>query len=105
MKIETKFSNHDVVWGVQKQYTTDSWIVIGPLTIGQVRVEVTDSNGIEGEETFSNYMDRHERKEQYMCAETGIGSGTLHQEADLFSKKAEAEKAAKKRNEEGKNSG
>ena len=98
MRIETKFSNYDIVYGVQKQYTTDSWLVIGPLTIGQVRVEVTDSDGIEGEDTFSNYMAKKGTKEQYMCVETGIGTGTLHPAEQLFSSKAEAKQAAKNRN-------
>ena len=100
MRIETKFSNYDIVYGVQKQYTTDSWLVIGPLTIGQVRVEVTDSDGIEGEDTFSNYMAKKGTKEQYMCVETGIGTGTIHNAIDLFASKAKAEQEAKYRNDE-----
>ena len=98
MIIETKFSNCDIVYAVQKQYKTDSWVVIGPLTIGQVRVEVTYSDGIEGDDTFSNYMAKKEKKEQYMCVETGIGTGTIHDATDLFALKAAAEQTAKNRN-------
>ena len=72
--------------------------MIGPLTIGQVRVEVTDSNGIEGEVTFSNYMAQKETTEEYMCVETGIDTGTIHPEDQLFFSKAEAKQAAKNRN-------
>ena len=46
------------------------------LTIGQVRA-------ISGEDA------------EYMCRETGIGSGTLHREKDLFRSEAEAQEAAK----------
>ena len=99
MKIETKFSNGDIVYGIQKKYHTDNWHVIGPLTIGQVRVEVTDSNGIEGEVTFSNYMAQKKTTEEYMCVETGIDSGTLHPAEQLFFSKPEANRAAKNRNE------
>jgi len=99
MKIETKFSNGDVVYGVQKDYQTDSWHRIGPMVIGQVRVEITDSPGIEGEEVFDNYMAQKGKKEQYMCVETGIGTGTIHYSDDLFTSKEEAKAEAAKREE------
>ena len=98
MKIETTFSNGDTVYGIQKEYQTDSWFVIGPLTIGQVRVKVTESPGINGEDTFDNFMAQHDREEQYMCVETGIGSGNLYNVESLFASKAEAKKAANNRN-------
>ena len=96
MDIETKFSNGDSVYGIQKTYNTDDWQVIGPLTIGQVRVEVTDSPGIEGEEVFDNYKAQKETIEQYMCVETGVGSGTLHYAERLFSTRDEASTEAEK---------
>jgi len=98
MQIETKFSNGDTVYGVQHEYITDKWQVIGPMTIGQVRVEITDSLGVEGEEIFSNYMAQKETKEQYMCIETGIGTGTLHDADKLFDTKAAAKCEADSRN-------
>lgn len=98
MKIETKFGNGDIVYGIQRIYSTDSWDVIGPMTIGQIRVYVTDSPGIEGEETFNNYMAQKEYKEQYMCVETGIGTGTIHYADDLFITKSEAIYEKNKRN-------
>lgn len=51
---------------------------IDRLTIGQVRAE----HGSCAEKT------------QYMCHETGIGSGTLHSEDDLFATESEAFEAA-----------
>lgn len=95
MKIETKFSNGDTVYGI---YQGDKWHVVGPLTIGQVRVEITDSPGIEGEEIFDNYKAQKGEKEQYMCIETGIGSGTIHPVDRLFYDKASAESEVKIRN-------
>ena len=98
MQIETKFSNGDTVYGIQHEYQTDHWQVIGPMTIGQVRVEITDSPGVDGEEIFSNYMAQKETKEQYMCIETGIGSGTLHYAEMLFVTKDAAKAEADNRN-------
>lgn len=46
------------------------------LTIGSIRTNT------EGETT-------------YMCRETGVGSGTVHNERDMFAKREEAEAAAK----------
>lgn len=53
---------------------------INCLTIGSVRV------------------DTHERKgNQYMCLETGVGSGNIYYESDLFHTEDEALKAAKQK--------
>ena len=94
MKIETKFSNGDIVYGLQIESYTNKWRVIGPMTIGQVRVEITDSPGIDGEEVFSNYMAQKNEAEEYMCVETGIGTGTLHPVGSLFDSKTAAETEA-----------
>ena len=91
MRIETKFSNGDTVYVVQQQYLTDKPMVIGPMTIGQVRVSITDSPGVDGEEIFSNFMPMKETEEQYMCIETGIGTGTLYSAEMMFSTKEEAQ--------------
>jgi len=45
------------------------------LTIGEVRITAGRSG----------------RKVQYMCEETGVGSGTLHNETSLFATKEEAQ--------------
>ncbi len=94
MKIETRYSNGDTVYGTQHEYHTDKWQVIGPMTIGQVRVEITNSPGVEGEELFNNYMAQMGVEEQYMCVETGIGSGTLYHVDRLFDSKSAAETEA-----------
>lgn len=101
MKIETKFSNGDKVYGIQKAYPNDKWVVIGPMLIGQVRCQVTDSPGVDGEEMFDNYKPQNSRTEQYMCVETGIGSGTLHYSFALFSSRDEAADNANILNEKG----
>ena len=98
MKIETKYNNGDVVYGVQKKYPRDSWLVIGPMTIGQVRVEITDSPGLDRESIMHNYSAQKGRKEQYMCVETGIGSGTVYDFDGLFRSKSEATKIASELN-------
>jgi len=68
------------------------------LTIGQVRFEFTGEwEGSSSE--FDNYGAQKEELEvQYMCRETGIGSGSLHYERDLFRTKEEAQKEADWRN-------
>jgi len=101
MKIETKFSNGDTVYGIQRTFRTDKWQVIGPMTIGQVRVEITDSPGREGEEESSDYMPQKGTSEMYMCVETGIGSGATYSVDRLFSDRPTAEAAAKVRNDHG----
>ena len=75
MNIETKFSIGESVY-VISSYGED-WTIKGPVTIGQVRVSITDSPGIEGEEMFDNYKPQKEYEESYMCVETGIGSGAV----------------------------
>ncbi len=90
MNITTKFSNGDTVYEVLS-YQTECEIR-GPYTVGQVRVQITDSPGIEGEERFDNYKAQKQREEEYMFIETGIGSGTIHKLEDLFATKAEATK-------------
>lgn len=90
MKIETKYNNGDVVYGVQKPYKTDGWTTIGPMTIGQIRVKITDSNG---------------RETQYMCVETGVDTGTLYPEEILFRTKAEALETAKNNNAQERSNG
>lgn len=64
------------------------------LTIGQIRLEVTDSPGCadsSATEVFSsdgdgntNFSPKKERKEMYMALETGIGSGSLYDVERLF---------------------
>ncbi len=126
MKIETKFDLGQAVWLVKKlQHTTyipcpgcaghgdillvdrttgrcpkcygrktridvahAAWHVTGPMTIGNVRVSLFGVQSTEDER-------------RYMCHETGVGSGTLWREPDLFATREEAEAEAGKRREQG----
>ena len=58
------------------------WVIRGgtevqELTIGQIQVVYTDSPGRENETMFDNYKPQQNYKEEYMCVETGIGSGSV----------------------------
>lgn len=76
--------------GGEYKYGDEEWTYGEQLTVGRVGVEITNSPGREGEEIFDNYKAQTERKEEYMCVETGVGSGTLHRVESLFPTKAEA---------------
>lgn len=54
--------------------------VVQPLTIGSVRLDTNDA----------------EHPITYMCQETGVGSGTLHRETNLFPTYEEAKEQATK---------
>ncbi len=59
------------VWGQKARGYTQEWnyrVYVQSLTIGEVRVEISNT--------------KHEV--EYMCEETGVGSGTLHDEKNLF---------------------
>lgn len=93
MKIQTQFSCGDMAW-----VFCDN----GPrqLTIGQVRVECTDSPGYE-DSPFHNYGAQKGYKEQYMCLETGVGSGTIWEfGVSLFADEASCIEANKARIEQ-----
>ncbi|MEN6445015.1 MAG: hypothetical protein ABFC98_03105 [Candidatus Cloacimonas sp.] len=78
------------------------WEVVGPYTIGQVRVEITgESEGYSPGGIFDNYgPQKYEYIEQYMLEETGIKSGTLHYADLLYSTFEAAQEACEKRNQE-----
>lgn len=73
--IITKVSCGDIIYSPNYQ---------GPLTVGQVRVCLTDSKGINDgyveciNVAFDNYKPQQSYTEEYMCEETGIGSGTVY---------------------------
>lgn len=99
MILKTKFDLGETVWMIGMfNWPSKTYMVGGPMTIGQVRKEVTNSPGVDGEEMFHNYMPQKSDKEQYMCIETGIGSGTLHDADKLFRTKAAATAEAKRLN-------
>lgn len=76
-----------------------TWVLGRKLTIGQVRVHVTDSPGRPGEARFDNFKQQSGREEDYMCVETGIGSGNIHDVSKLFPTEAMAQEEADERNE------
>lgn len=88
MKIETTFSCGDRAWVCRDGE-------VRQLTIGQVRVEITDSAGVDQEGIkFDNYAACKGYREQYMCVETGIGSGSLYEiGVCIFASKDECESA------------
>ena len=80
MKIETQLSCGDKVWRFNGAHAEQ-------LTVGQVRVEYTESRGcsdlefrgdviMNGGENYAPI--RPQQEEIYMCTETGIGSGSLY---------------------------
>lgn len=75
MKIVTRLSPGDVAYVTSGNYGE------GPIetrTIGQVRVTVTDTPGLDGMRNASNYSSQQDYVEEYMCVETGIGSGSIY---------------------------
>lgn len=118
MKLETKYDNGDIAWYIVKEHHSERYrecelceatgrvkivvsdtltadcpncfgrgdyyhpVVIGaqavPRTIGQVRV-LSESKTNRGKKVV-----------EYMCRETGIGSGQIYKEADLYSTLEEA---------------
>jgi len=75
-----------------------------PVTVGRVSVEVTDSPGVKGEEDWHNYKPQSGRREQYMCNETGIGSGCVYyaenngEEPSIFANRYECAQAIRRYN-------
>lgn len=88
MEITTKFSPRDRVWYINGNKMPEQG------TIGQVRVELTDSEGMSEDTIFDNYKPQKERVEQYMLVETGIGSGRVYT-LDVHVFATESECAAK----------
>jgi len=63
---------------------SSKWFIRGVVTIGLVRIEYTDLDSV---------------KEQYMCVETGVGTGTVHDVKNLLSADSDALKEIEIRNE------
>lgn len=92
MKLESAFNFGDLC------FCTNGKDDIQLLTIGLIRVEVIDSPGDE-DSIFSNHKPQKSYKEQYMCVETGVGSGNLYTLGEhVFKTKAEAVKFLKEGN-------
>lgn len=121
MHIETKLSVGDKGWTFDGTH-------VRQRTIGQIRIEYTQSDGIgdgymeggvicsSGDEYATNYAPMPPKLiESYMCVETGIGSGSIYtfgetmflteedcriKCAEAIQKKAEADAARKQRERE-----
>lgn len=73
MKFESTFNIGDVA------YTFVNGIKYPQaVTIGQIRIEHTDSKGDSSYSFGDNYKHQKGYVEQYMCDETGVGSGTVY---------------------------
>ena len=83
-------------------YKELSWQVGGMMTVGQIRIEITNAEKDKGQ-MFDNICHFKDgittRKEQYMMYETGIRSGTLWDGDKLFPSCIEAEEECDHRNE------
>ena len=75
-------------WGkrIRTKWEDTKWLVELPMVIGQVRCEITGK------------PDEIQQKNQYMCYESGIGTGSIYFEKDLFPTKESAEAECKERN-------
>ena len=70
-----------------------------PLTLGEVQVRERAEYREGPESEFDNFgWQEAKREERYMCRETGIGSGSLHDADDLFATREEAQADADRRN-------
>ena len=75
------------------------WEINETLTIGEIRVEHRCSNISYDGTIFDNYGSQDEKyTEAYMCYETGIGSGTLHDVDNIFSTEKKALEECQYRN-------
>jgi len=102
MNIETAFAPGDKAWCLVDQKPE-------LLTVGQVRVKITDSPGVNGGVTmpehpslvFDNYTAQAGRKEEYMMVETGVGSGLVFELGKtVFATEEEAARALEAKREE-----
>ena len=90
-------------FGGSNKIEKQGWQVTQKLTIGHVRVAITgkDPIGTPRHSVFSNYgPQEYKHKEEYMCKETGIGSGSVHKVDYLWPTKEEAQKECDRRNKE-----
>jgi len=92
MELTTTFNIGDIVWFGHTDNRGNPKAE-GPLTIGQVGATLTDSPGI-GDTIFDNYSAQKKYEERYMCIETGIGSGSVYNEKNLFKNATQAEEYA-----------
>jgi len=84
------------------EYNDLEWQTGPPVTIGRIQLTYTAGQaGIPDEEMFDNMGPQQESvEEEYMCIETGIGSGSVYHGERLFASAEEAEAECRKRNGE-----
>jgi hypothetical protein len=82
------------------RYLDNKWQLISEMTIGQIqhKIENIKSDGLF--DNIGEYKEGNTKEEiKYMAYETGVGSGTLYDEENLFPSIEEAEKECEIRNE------
>lgn len=72
--------------GAIAECSVGRWRVKRKLTVGQIRIEIAG---------------KLDDREQYMCQETGVGSGSVYNVSDLYSSEALAQAECDKRNNAG----
>lgn len=82
------------------EYFELKWAVSRQLTVGQIRFSMTAAYDAGDDDTvFDNYgSQKYKREVEYMMRETGIGSGSLWREGELFATEEEAQAECDKRN-------
>ena len=85
----------------QYEFEDSKWFVAETLTIGEVRVKARCEHKSEYDTIFDNYGDQSPHyEEEYMCYETGIGSGTIWSVDKIFPTAEEAQKECDRLNKE-----
>lgn len=78
-----------------------AWRVVGPLTVGQIRVEITPFFDGDEDSMFGNLGHQEgSYRETYMMRETGIGSGTMWEGDTLYATRALAQAEYDRENKE-----
>lgn len=79
--------------GGKREYIPEKWkIGYKNTTIGKVYIEMYN------ERFYEDYPDYRDKEFKYMIEATGIGSGTVWYEKDLFKTEKEAQKECDRRN-------
>jgi len=86
--------------GGKTVYLDKKWNIVAQITIGDIKIRHRcKSIGQDPDSMFDNYGPQdEERKESYMCYETGIGSGSIHYVDTLWPTKEEAQTECDRRN-------
>jgi hypothetical protein len=84
-----------------KQYCDHCWQITSPITIGQVRAVLTNLKKTGMFDNVGEYADGSDELEvSYMAYETGVGSGSVYYERNLFRSNADAQAECDMRNAE-----